>query len=156
MTLPSGLLSDELDLSIRPQDDLFAHVNGQWLRRAEIPADRAIYGLTRILDAEAEEAVRQIVAEATGAPAGSVERKFGDLYASFMDADRAEVLGWQPISEALAAARSVSSVDELLGTLGRLERLGVGGLFRLFVDTDPGDPGRYLVFFEQAGLSLPD
>jgi putative endopeptidase len=156
MTLTSGIPTNELDPGIRPQDDLFRHVNGEWLARTEIPADLADYGSFRILTEEAEKAVRQIVEEAASAPEGSEERKFGDLYASFMDADRAEQLGWQPISHSLATARAVSSVPELLETLGRLERLGTGGLYRLFVDTDPGNPQRYVVFFEQGAISLPD
>ncbi len=156
MTLASGIPSDELDPGIRPQDDLFRHVNGRWLVQTEIPADLAGYGSFRILAEEAEKAVREIVEEAGSAPEGSEERKFGALYASFMEADRAELLGWQPISQTLAAARAVSSIPEVLKTLGRLERLGIGGLYRLFVDTDPGNPERYLVFFEQAAISLPD
>jgi putative endopeptidase len=156
MTLPSGIPTDELNPDIRPQDDLFRHVNGRWLARTEIPADRARYGTFPILAEEAEKSVREIVEEAGSAPEGSEERKFGDLYASFMDAERAEQLGSQPIGEMLAAARAVSSVPELLEALGRLERLGIGGLYQLFVDTDPGNPKRYLVFFEQAAISLPD
>ncbi|HUA30073.1 MAG TPA: M13-type metalloendopeptidase [Streptosporangiaceae bacterium] len=156
MALPPGVPVHELDPGIRPQDDLFRHVNARWLARTEIPADRAREGTFRILAEDAENAVREIVAEAALAPEGSEERKFGDLYASFMDADRAELLGWQPIAQTLAAARAVSSIPELLETLGRLERLGIGGLYRLYVDTDPGNPERYLVFFEQAGISLPD
>ena len=156
MTLPSGMPISELDPGVRPQDDLFLHVNGSWLARTEIPADLSTYGASRILAEDAEKRVRQILEDAASAPEGSEERKFGDLYGSFMDADRAELLGLQPISEVLAAARAVSSVSELLEALGRLEWLGLGGLYRLSVDTDPGDPGRYLVFFEQAGISLPD
>ncbi len=156
MTLPSGIPADELDRGIRPQDDLFRHVNARWLARTEIPADRASYGSAWILAEDAERAVRAIVEEAGSAPEGSEERKFGDLYASFMDAGRAEQLGAQPIREMLAEALAVSSVPELLAALGRLERLGVGGLYQLFVDTDPGNPRRYLVFFEQAAISLPD
>jgi putative endopeptidase len=156
MTLASGIPIDELDPSIRPQDDLFRHVNGRWLTRTEIPADRARDGSFRILAEEAEKAVREIVEGAASAPEGSEERKFGDLYASFMDAERAEQLGSQPISDTLAAARAVSSIPELLETLGRLERLGIGGLYQLFVRTDPGNPQHYVVFFEQAGISLPD
>jgi putative endopeptidase len=155
MALPSGIPADGLDLGIRPQDDLFRHVNGRWLA-TEMPADRARDGAFRILADEAENAVREIVEEAASAPEGSEERKFGDLYASFMDADRAELLGSQPISATLAAANAVGSIAELLETLGRLERQGIGGLYRLFVDTDPGNPARYLVFFEQGGISLPD
>ena len=156
MTLPSGIPVDELDPGIRPQDDLFRHVNGEWLARTEIPADRARYGTFQILAAEAEKAVREIVEQAASAPAGSEDRKLGDLYASYMDAELAEQLGSQPISEALAAARAVSSVPELLATLGLLERLGVRGLYRLFVEPDPGNPQRYVVFFEQGAISLPD
>jgi putative endopeptidase len=156
MTLPSGIPIDELDPDIRPQDDLFRHVNGRWLARTEIPADRARYGTFQILAEGAEHAVREIVETAASAPDGSEERKFGDLYASFMDADRAERLGAEPMSQTLAAARAVSSIPELLETLGRLDRLGVGGLYRRFVEPDPGNPQRYVVFFEQAGLSLPD
>jgi len=156
MTLASGIPADDLDPGIRPQDDLFRHVNGRWLARTEIPADRASYGSSWVLAEEAEKAAREIVEEAGSAPQGSDERKFGDLYASFMDAGRAEQLGSQPISEMLAAARAVSSVPDLLETLGRLERLGIGGLYQLFVDTDPGNPQRYLMFFEQAAISLPD
>jgi putative endopeptidase len=156
MTRASGIPTDELDSGIRPQDDLFRHVNGRWLAQTEIPADLAGYGSFRILAEEAEKRVREIVEEAGSAPEDSEERKFGALYASFMDADRAELLGGQPVSQTLAAARAVSSIPELLETLGRLERLGIGGLYRLFVDTDPGNPERYLVFFEQAAISLPD
>jgi putative endopeptidase len=156
MTLPSGIPVDELDSGTRPQDDLFRHVNGRWLARTEIPADRARDGAFRVLAEGAESAVREIVEEAASAPAGSEERKFGDLYTSFMDADRVEQLGSQPMSQTLAEARAVSSVPELLETLGRLERLGITGLYRLYVDTDPGNPERYVVFFGQGGISLPD
>ena len=131
MTLASGIPIDELDPGIRPQDDLFRHVNGRWLARTEIPADRARDGAFRILADEAEKAVREIVEEAASAPAGSDGRKSGDLYASFMDADRAELLGSRPVSDTLAAARAVSSIPELLETLGRLERLGIGSLYRV-------------------------
>ena len=93
MTLASGISFDDLDPGIRPQDDLFRHVNGRWLAQTQIPADRARYGTFERLAEEAEKAVRKIVEEAESAPAGSEERKFGDLYASFMDAERAEQLG---------------------------------------------------------------
>src|SRR5690349_15504152 len=156
MTLASGIPIDDLDPGTRPQDDLFRHVNGRWLARTEIPPDRARDGSFRILADEAEEAVREIVEGAASAPEGSEERKFGDLYASFMDAERAELLGSQPIGEMLAAAQAVSSIPELLEALGRLARLGIGGLYRLFVSTDPGNPKRYVVFFDQAAISLPD
>lgn len=152
----SGILLDELDPAIRPQDDLYRHVNGKWIARTEIPSDKARYGSFYLLAEEAERAVRDIIVEAQSAEPGTEARKVGDLYASFLDEERVQALGATPIAGSLAEARAVTSIPSLLETLGRLERGGSAGFFQLYVDNDPGQPDRYLVFVEQAGLGLPD
>jgi putative endopeptidase len=152
----SGIDSAELDAGIRPQDDLFRHVNGRWIERTDIPADRARYGSFILLAEEAEKAVRDIIVEAQTAAEGTEERKFGDLYTSFVDTERVEERGIEPISAELAAAAAADSIPALLQTVGRLEREGLPGFYQLFVDNDPGNPERYLVFAEQSGISLPD
>jgi putative endopeptidase len=152
----SGIDTDELDPGVRPQDDLFRHVNGKWIARTEIPSDKARWGSFYLLAEEAEKAVQAIILEAQTAEAGSEERKFGDMYASFMDEERIEQLGATPLAADLATVDGISSVPVFLATLGRLERAGVAGIFQLFVDNDPGNPERYLVFVEQGGLGLPD
>ncbi|WP_022902018.1 M13 family metallopeptidase [Humibacter albus] len=155
-TLSSGIVLDELDAGIRPQDDLFRHVNGKWIARTDIPADKARWGSFMILAEESEKAVREIIDGAQHAEEGTEARKFGDLFASFMDTERIEKLGVTPVESRLALAENVDSVDSLLTTIGRLEKSGLSGFYQLFVDNDPGDPERYLVFFEQSGISLPD
>jgi len=154
--LPSGIAKDELDDEVRPQDDLFRHVNGKWIERTEIPADKARYGSFLVLHEEAEKAVREIIEEAQQAEPGTEARKVGDLYASFMNEQRADLLGATPIAAQLVEVSLVNSVESFLDTLGRLERQGVAGLVQLYVDNDPGDPERYLVFVEQGGIGLPD
>src|SRR5690554_5660598 len=154
--LTSGIQTDELDPNIRPQDDLFRHVNGKWIERTEIPSDKARYGSFYVLAEEADQAVREIIEEAPSAAEGTEERKFGDLYASFQGVDRIEQLGSEPLAPLLAEVDAISSTGELLTTLGSLERQGTSGLFQLFVDNDPGNPERYLVFVEQGGIGLPD
>jgi putative endopeptidase len=156
MTLDSGIRTDELDPATRAQDDLFRHVNGKWLDRTEIPADKARWGSFIILAEKSEAAVREIVEKAQDAPEGTEERNFGDLFTSFMDEDRIEALGVEAIRDELAFASAVDSIPSLLETVGKLERHGLGGFYQLFVDNDPGDPERYLVFAEQSGISLPD
>lgn len=154
--IASGINTAELDPGVRPQDDLFRHVNGKWIARTEIPADKARWGSFYLLAEEAEKAVREIILEAQSAEQGTEERKFGDLYASFIDEERVEQIGVTPLAADLASVDAVTSIPVLLGTLGRLERAGVAGAFQLHVDNDPGNPERYLVFIEQAGLGLPD
>jgi putative endopeptidase len=152
----SGILTSELDPAVRPQDDLFRHVNGKWIARTEIPSDKARYGSFYALAEEAEKAVREIIEEAATAEPGTEERKFGDVYASFMDEARVEQLGAAPLTPLLAEVDAIATTSALLATAGRFERRGTSGFFQLFIDNDPGDPERYLVFFEQAGLGLPD
>ncbi|WP_394553928.1 M13 family metallopeptidase [Agromyces sp. MMS24-JH15] len=152
----SGIALDELDPEVRPQDDLFRHVNGKWIDRTEIPADKARYGSFILLHEEAEQAVRDIIQEAQQADPGTEARKVGDLYASFLNEERAELLGATPIAGQLLEASLVGSIPELLAAVGRLERQGVAGFAQLFVDNDPGDPERYLVFVQQGGIGLPD
>ncbi|MRG59844.1 peptidase M13 [Agromyces sp. CFH 90414] len=156
VSLTSGIALDELDPEVRPQDDLYRHVNGKWIDRTEIPADKARYGSFILLHEEAERAVRDIIVESQQAEPGTEARKVGDLYASFMDEERAEMLGATPIAPQLLEASLVRSVPQLLETIGRLERQNVAGFVQLFVDNDPGDPERYLVFVEQGGIGLPD
>jgi putative endopeptidase len=156
-TLPqSGILTDELDSSVRPQDDLFRHVNGKWIARTEIPSDKARYGSFYLLAEEAERAVRVIIEEAHAAPEGSEERKVGDLFTSYMDEARIDELGAKPLLPLLAEVEAVDSIPAFLASLGAFERRGTSGFLQLFVDNDPGNPERYLVFVEQAGLGLPD
>ena len=149
---------EHLDPSVRPQDDLFRHVNGRWLATAEIPADKSAYGSFMVLREQAEEHVRTIIEEAAAAEPepGTVQRKVGDLYASFMDTERVETLGAAPLTEVVARIEAVTSTEELLRLLGTLEREGVGGVFGSYVWVDKGDPTRYLIYVSQGGLSLPD
>ncbi|MEO6310633.1 MAG: M13-type metalloendopeptidase [Leifsonia sp.] len=155
-SLASGIDRAELDPTVRPQDDLFRHVNGTWIARTEIPADKARWGSFYVLAEGAEKAVQEIILEAQSAAPGTEERKFGDLYASFIDEARIEALGATPLAADLATVDTITSVPTFLSTLGRLERAGVSGAFQLYVDNDPGNPERYLVFVEQGGIGLPD
>ena len=154
--LPSGITTDELDPAVRPQDDLFRHVNGSWIARTEIPEDKARYGSFLVLAEEAEAAVRDIIHESQDADEGTEARKVGDLFTSFLDEERVEALGATPIRSLLDSVGAVSSVDELLALVGSFEKQGLASVVQLFVDNDPGDPGRYVLFVEQGGLGLPD
>src|SRR4029077_7576273 len=50
-----------MDLDIRPQDDLFGHVNGRWLDEAEIPVDRSSWGPFVELTDQSEQQVHAII-----------------------------------------------------------------------------------------------
>ena len=152
----AGVNVDELSDTIRPQDNLYRHMNDKWMKRTPIPADKAGYGAFEKLREESEAAIRAIVEEPNEETDIADARKFRDLYASFMDEARAEALGAEPLTEDLALVDTVNSLEELMRVTGQLQRGGLSGFYGAFVDNDPGNPERYLVFFEQGGISLPD
>ena len=154
----SGISVEDIDPAVRAADDLFGHVNGGWLARTQIPQDRARYGTFVVLAEAAETHLRRIIEEAAAGDgaAGSTARKVGDLFTSFVDEARADELGVTPLAADLDAVRAVTDVDELLRTMGALQRRGCGGAVGLFVNTDDRDSTRYVPYLEQSGLGLPN
>uniref|UniRef100_UPI00356150F0 M13 family metallopeptidase n=1 Tax=Nocardioides sp. TaxID=35761 RepID=UPI00356150F0 len=152
-----------MNLDVRPQDDLFGHVNGRWLDETEIPSDRSSWGpFVQLADA-AEEQVRQIIedlaATVTSGDGTEIDedaRKIGDLFASFMDEDAVNAKGLRPVRPLIDAVANLRDVRDLAAFLGEFERVGGHGLFGSYVDTDDRQSDRYLLHLVQGGLGLPD
>ena len=155
------------DTSVRPQDDLFRFVNGQWLATAEIPADRPSSGAFTTLRDESEAACRQIVEELAEqfscvAPEGAAEvlstnrGRVGALYQAFMDEAHLEELGAEPLAGELAPVLGASSKEELARALGEMTPVGFMGVVGADVEVDINDPERYTSWVGQSGLGLPD
>ncbi len=148
-----------MNLDIRPQDDLFGHVNGTWLETVEIPSDRSSWGPFVMLADAAEQQVHAIIEELTADPERGAEpqdaRKIAALYASFMDTETIAARGIEPVRPLLEAVDALGE-GELARFLGEFERAGGGGAFGSYVDTDAKDSDRYLVNLTQGGLGLPD
>ena len=154
----SGIEIAERNDLLHPGDDLYLHMNGRWLESSTIPEDKARYGAFTLLAEEAEKAVREIIEAADSAQPGTAEAKVRDLYASFMDEARIEAVGVAPLVKVLENITDTAQQgrEALAVLLGSLERQGVDGFLQLFIDNDPGNPERYIVFIEQGGISLPD
>ncbi|USQ80805.1 peptidase M13 [Ornithinimicrobium faecis] len=158
--MKSGVRREFMNPDVRPQDDLFEHVNGGWLASTQIPADKGRYGAFDILRENAEADVRALIEESAAASSeaepGSAERKVGDLYASFMDTERIAQLGATPLVEDLRSIAAVSDPSAIVQESARLQRGGVDALVYLFVTADAGNPDEYIAYLQQGGIGLPD
>ena len=159
MTDSIQTLTEDRTATIRPQDDLFLAVNGQWLADTAIPEDQPVYGAFNELRDAAELACRAIVEEAaarTDLEPGQPEQLIGDLYRSFLDSDRVAAAGATPIAGQLAAIDALDSVPGLVRLLGALRRDGVSGALGLAVSTDADQPDSTIAYLYQGGIGLPD
>jgi len=154
----SGLDLESFDPSVRPQDDLFRHVNGAWLARTPIPPDRVSYGTFLELADKAEIDVRAIIEEVAASRdrQRGAARQIADLYTSLMNQERIEELGISPVRPELQKIDGLRTTRQLAAEAGYLSSIAAGGPFPGAVEEDMGDPGRPLVNVSQGGTLLPD
>ncbi len=156
--LKSGVYAENFDLGVRPGDDFFAYVNGTWVRDTEIPADKAIYGISAIVRERSQEQVRAIIEDAssgTHAP-GSDEQKVGDLFASYMNMARRDELGVSPLADDLARIDALGDRSDLSRYFAYANKVGFNAPFGLIIYPDLKSPENYAMYAWQGGLGLPD
>jgi putative endopeptidase len=173
----SGVDTQYVDDSVRPQDDLYRHLNGKWLDTFEIPADKGVYGAFTRIDDATQEQLRSLVeglaapntgdlsAAAPGASSsdgnaaaapGADAQKIADLYASFMDEARLETLGLAPLKAAFADIETMADKRDIPALIAHFNRTGAGAPYDIDIDQDQKDSTRYAAIFSQSGLGLPD
>ena len=149
----AGLDFSNQDQSVRPQDDLYRHFNGGWLKTAVIPADRATDGAFMALRVQSEARVREIIEGATGSDEAT---KIAHIYKSFMDVDAVNAKGGSPIAAELALVDSISTITDFISTFSKLEARGTAGIFGTFIYADMKDASTNILYLVQGGISLPD
>jgi putative endopeptidase len=156
--LKSGVYLQNLDKSVRPQDDFYRHINGGWLATAQIPADRSNYGTFTKLQEDAERDLRDILEAAVSSKAapGSDAQKVGDYYASFLDEATVEARGLKPLQDELTRIDGLKTKQDVAGYIGRAQRLFVAQPFAYFVAVDEKNSTQYLSTVTQTGLGMPD
>lgn len=155
-TRDSGIDPDGFDKSVRAQDDLFLHVNGRWLQRTEIPADKSNYGSFNKLIDEAQLNIRAIIEEVAKNPTDENGRKVGNLFNSYMNEELVERLGLTPLRSEISKIHAIADKEQVLKRFGWSEIIGVGSPIGFFVDQDDKDSTRYLAGVIQSGTTLPD
>jgi predicted metalloendopeptidase len=158
-TTISGIETHNFDAATRAQDDFFRHVNGQWLKGTEIPADRAVWGAFHKLRDDVQPIMRSIIEDAAknaGKGANPDSQKVGDMYASFMDEKKLEALGLSPLKAEIARIAKLKSRDEIPALIAHLTQIGVNTPYGWFVRQDNKDSTKYVVNIQQAGLGMPE
>ncbi|MGD0502893.1 MAG: M13 family metallopeptidase [Steroidobacteraceae bacterium] len=165
----SGIDTQYVSSSTRPQDDLYGYLNGKWLDEFQIPADKGRYVSSTAVEDRTHDQLHSIVddlarhARAPGTEAGAVEssasseeRKLAALYASFMDEPGLESLGVKPLEHTFAAIDALSTKEKIPALIAQFNRTGMGAPFYFGVDPDPKDSTRYALRIGQSGLGMPD
>jgi predicted metalloendopeptidase len=143
--------------AVRPQDDIYRHLNGKWLEDFRIPADKSSYSMFTRVNDETQQQLKVIV---DGLLKGGVEdpeaRKVADLYASYLDVARVDALGVSPIEGELRRIDALSDKRGIAALIARYNESVADAPFDVGIAQDSRDSTRYAVYLAQGGLGLPN
>ncbi len=148
----------DIDQETDPCDDFYRYACGSWLDRTPLPADQPIWGRTfSVVRDKNLEVLKGILEESRREPGESGDRaRVGNFYGACMDTEAIEAAAASPLDPWLAQIDAIDDRVSFLETVGRMQRFGAAALFEVTVFPDFKDPSRYLLFYSQGGLGLPN
>ncbi len=145
-----------MDTSVRPQDDFYNFVNGNWMKTTEIPSDRARWGsfdeLRENTDVETLGLLKDLLNQKYSK--GSDEQKIGDLYKSYIDFDARNKIGIKPIQPYLDKIDKLQSIKDLQSYLTEVTPLGLNPFYGFGVDAHLKNSAQNAVYLGSVRLGL--
>ncbi len=157
--LASGIEKANIDNTIRPQDNFYRYVNGNWLTSHTIPGDKTAIGSFYDLRDKADNDVKAIIEELAVAKnliEGSDEQKVADIFRSYMDTEKRNSLGIKPIQPIFDAINNLNNKSELASFFGEYQAVGVSSPLGFYISVNAKDSSSYATHIWQSGLGLPD
>jgi len=153
-----GFSIDNIDKTLDPCVDFYQYACGNWLKKAEIPADQSAWVSFIELDERNLVTLHEILEKAsTNDPSRSpIEQKIGDFYGSCMDEKEVGAKGLDPLKPELDRISAVSDKATLIDAIARVHLMGPNPLFNFFSSSDLHNADQVIAYIDQAGLSLPD
>jgi len=147
---------DFMDTSVRPQDDFYNYVNGNWMKTVEIPSDQSRWGSFNELAENTNEATLKILKESLGQtyPKGSDGQKIADLYRSYTDFEARDKAGIEPIKPFLREVDAIRNFNDLYQYLVKMAPIGGNPLFSVDVSAHMKNSDVNAVYLNAANLGL--
>ena len=151
-----GLDLSAMNRSVRPQDDFYNFVNGSWMKTAKIPADKPTWGSFNKLAEDTDNKSMSILNSLLNDkfPDGSEGKKIQDLYATYMNMDKRNADGIQPIQSNLKTIDGIKNMSRLEDYLISVTKDGENTLYAWSVYADLKDSNMNAIYLGEATLGL--
>ncbi len=156
---PKPINTTDFDPAIKPGNDFFEYINSKWVKSNPIPGDKADWGAFDILQEESTTAVKHILETAAKnktAVKGSNAQFLGDFYRSAMDTNTINKVGAHPLDGYATQIKNATTKEQIGTMLATLQTRDIKTPFGFYVEQDAKNTTRYILYFVQDGLGLPD
>ena len=155
----TGINLNFMDKSTNPADNFNRYVNGTWLDKTEIPADRTRWGsfdeLRKNTDDDVMIILKEAIKDKTIDPK-SDQAKAISLYKTVLDTVTRNKQGIEPLKPYLAKINSVQTADQLVALLAEMEpEMGLG-FFGSYIGADAKNSNKNVIYVGTGSLGLPD
>ncbi|MDO5509911.1 MAG: M13 family metallopeptidase [Weeksellaceae bacterium] len=151
-----GIELENMDRSVRPQDDFYHFVNGTWMANTTVPSDRGRWGsfdkLREFTDSVSLDILHKSIKKKHAA--GSEGEKVAFLYASIMDTARRNALGITPIAGEFAAIDAVKNIADLQKLMVEATPYNGNEIFDVRVSAHMKNSNQNAVFLSGPGLGM--
>lgn len=149
--------STNFDFTIKPGDDFFTYVSGNWMKKNPIPDDESRWSAFNVLNKENQMKLKTLFEEAAnGSHKESDWLKIGDFYSSGMDSVKIEEQGIKPLQTYFDKIDNLKNAAEVQSFMGELVLFGINPLFNLGIGPDDKNSNMNIANLYQGGLGLPD
>lgn len=141
------------------KDDLYQAVNGEWLKTAQIPADKATTGGFADLADQIEETLMRDFGELLDGTATTDDQylqEFVKYYRIVADFKQRDAAGFSPVKQSLDQIAQLTDLADWQAHLYDLTMSGNASPFELYVGPDMKDTQHYALNAEVPSLILPD
>jgi len=153
-----GIVLENMDTSVTPNQDFYKYVNGSWMKNTEIPDDRTSWGGFSVLRKSTDADVLAILDEAEKSgkyTAGTDQAKALAIFNTKLDTLARNEAGLKPLQPALDDIAAVTNLTELQTVLATNPAVS-SPFLSIGAGADLNDSSMNTVYLGANGLGLPD
>ena len=157
-----GIVLENMDTLVSPKNDFFKYVNGNWLKKNKIPADRTSWGSFNELRKKTDDDVLAILDDEmkneslkdAKQKTISDQQKAVYLFESYTDLKTRNKNGIKPIEPLLKKVDQLKTLKDIQNFMAETQPYGGAGFFGIYVDSHPKKSNENTVFLYPSGLGL--
>ena len=152
----SGLKMENMDRSVKPQEDFYMYATGGWQKNNPLPAAYSRFGSFDQLQEDNNKRINSILSDLQKKKfaTGSVEGKLSAFYKLAMDIDRRNKEGIAPVQPILDEMKAARSKQDLLNIQKKYAVFGYGVPFGAGFGADEKNVTMNIYSLYQGGLTL--